>query len=147
MSSRLTLLFVCDQPELYPAFISAFDSQEFEIVIARNPARAKVTLVSRNIDAVVIRHDRHRDDRGLARRLRSAAPQTPVFLLTDQPQPAGQPDVDAVWRAETADEPVSRAMAVLLRQFLKLSRGARASKLVPERTNPLFPRLRPEGLG
>jgi hypothetical protein len=116
MSSRLTLLFVCNQAYLYSHFISEFGSAGFEVLLARNLAHAKAMLLSRPVNAVLLRHDCTADDRALAPQLKRIAPQISVYLLTDHQQrpPRG---IDSVWSWATPDAVVARGMAILFRQL------------------------------
>lgn len=126
MSTRLTLLFVCDRSYMYSAFIEEFRAADFQVLIARNLAQARSALLARSISCVVLCHDRSRDDRPLAASLKRMAPHVPVFLLTDQKQPLPA-DVDAVWRSDLRDQTLTRGMAVFFRQLL----GPREVSLKP----------------
>jgi len=127
MSPTVTLLFVCNQSQLYSVFISAFSSADFQVLLARNLTHAKRILQGRRVEAIVLRHDCHRDDRPLASPLKRVVPQVPIFLVTDQPQ-LRQPDIQSVWRGETGDEVVSRAMALFFRQCFKGTRLSQAGR-------------------
>jgi Orn/Lys/Arg decarboxylase, N-terminal domain len=127
MSSRLTLLFVCDQSDVYSSLIDEFRAAEFQVLLARSLAQAKSTLLARSVCAIVLRHDGLCDDRALASSLKRMAPDIPVFLLTDQQQPLPA-DVDSIWRSAFGDPVITRGMAVFFRQLF----NPRQSGLRPE---------------
>ena len=120
MSSRLALLFLCDQSELYSKFILAFTSADVEVLIARNLQEAESILLKRPVHGILLRHDSKRDDRQLATQLKSITPRVPIFLLTDQTQPK-QRDIDSIWHADFADETITRAIATFFSQVLQPS--------------------------
>jgi hypothetical protein len=129
MSSRLTLLFLCDQSHLYSDFIEKFGDAGFQVLIARSLVQAKTVLLARAVDFVVLRHDCSRDDRVLAGPLKRIAPGTAIYLFTDQAQ-ARPDDIDLIWRAEVGDEDATRAMAMLLRSLLQPRQASRAAAVL-----------------
>jgi hypothetical protein len=116
MNSRLTLLFVCDQSQFYSAFLTEFESADFQVLIVRGPARAKSILLVRSVNAIILCHNQHHDNRALAPQLKRIAPSVPVFLLTDQPQSRAT-DIDSVWRFDSSDPVVMRGMAIFCRNL------------------------------
>lgn len=130
MSSRLTLLFLCDQAHSYSHFLSEFRSLNFQVLIARNVAQAKTILQGHPVDGIMLRHHGECDDRPLASKIKRITPRIPVFLLTEheQPKPA---DIDSVWRAELGDSVIARAMATFLASCLRSSRLSRSGNGVP----------------
>lgn len=128
MNSRLTLLFVCDESQLYSEFLTEFRSADFQVLIARNIARAKAILLTRSVNAIVLSHDDRRDDRALAPRLKRSSPGVPIFLLTDQEQPRPD-DIDSIWRLEAGDAVVARGMAVFCRNLFQPTPAFRRSAL------------------
>jgi len=146
MSSRLTLLFLCDQADSYAAFLSEFSSASFQVLIARNIAQAEAFLQRQNVDGIMLRHDCHRDDRPLADKIKHITPRIPIFLLTDLEQPK-HANIDSVWRAELGDTVVARAMAVFLGGYLQSARLSRPGKrMLVENAFPFaFLGSRPQG--
>src|SRR5579863_1239286 len=142
MSTRLTLLFVCDRSYLYSKFIEEFRAADFQVPIARNLAQAKSALLARSISGVVLCHDWSRDDRPLAASLKRTAPQVPVFLLTDQVQPRLPADIDCIWRSDLRDEVLIRGMAVFFRRLFSPSDAALRPSLVVGGVFPLFGGIR-----
>ena len=126
MNSRLTLLLVCDQSDFFSAVLTEFRSADFQVLNARNIARAKAILLTRSVNAIVLCHDGLRDDRALAPQLKRVAPGKPIFLLTDREQPRPD-DIDSIWRFETSDEVVTRAMAVFCRNLFRPTPAFRRS--------------------
>ncbi|HZP22581.1 MAG TPA: hypothetical protein VFB04_03985 [Terriglobales bacterium] len=135
MNSRLTLLFVCNQPYLYSNFIAEFGSAGFQVLLARNLAQAKAMLLSRPVNAVLLRHDCSGDDRALAPQLKRTAPHISIYLLTDQQQrpPRG---IDSVWSWETADVVVARGMAILFRRLFSPRAVSSSPGLVLDEPEP-----------
>ena len=127
MSSRLTLLFLCDQADSYAAFLAEFHSANFQVLLARNVAQAEAVLQRQTVDGVMLRHDYLRDDRPLAAKIKRITPRIPVFLLTELEQPK-HADIDSVWRAELGDTVVARAMAVFLGGYLQSASLSRPGK-------------------
>lgn len=114
MNTRLTLVFVCDQPHLYTEFLTQFQAANFQILIAHSNLQAKSILLTQSVTGIVLCHDYSRDDRALATQLKRISPDVPVFLLTNrqQPRPA---DVDSIWRAQIDDAVALRGMAMFFR--------------------------------
>ncbi len=146
MSSRLTLLFVCDEADLYSVLISAFVSAEFQLLLARSSSQAKGILMKRPVDAILIRHDANRDDRQIATQLKRVTPRIPVFLLTDQPQQR-QADIECIWRADIEDMVVTQAMAMFFRTFLKPSTLSGRGQPMLGDPGLLLTLMRPQGSG
>ena len=146
MSSRLILLFVCDQAEDYSVLLSEFRSVDFEFVIARNLAHAKRILQTRNVDAIILRHDSKIDDRSLATELKHIKPRIPIYLVTDQPQPR-QAGIDSVWRAEIGDEVATRAMALFFRHLFTSFHPTPGRRPVLSEHDAFFDVMRIQGLG
>jgi hypothetical protein len=117
MSTRLTLLFLCDQAGPYARFIEEFRAADFQVLVARSLAHAKAILITRSANGIVLGQDFTRDGRDLATELKRIAPDTPIFLLTGQEQ-TRPVDVDSVWRAEMDDEVAARGMAQFFRHLL-----------------------------
>jgi hypothetical protein len=146
MSTRLTLLFVCDRSYLYSNLIEEFRTADFQVLIARNLAQAKSALLARSINFIVLCHDWTRDDRPLAASLKGAAPQVPVFLFTDQEETRLPADIDSVWRVDLRDELLTRGMAVFFRRlFSPREASLRPSLVVGGAAPPLFVGLRANG--
>lgn len=130
MSSRLTLLFLCDQARTYSHFISEFRSANLQVLIARNVAQAEAVLQGQQVDGIMLRHDGERDDRPLASKIKRMTPRIPIFLLTEHEQPK-HADIDSVWRGELGDSVVARGMAAFLAGYLQSSRLSRPGKGLP----------------
>jgi hypothetical protein len=141
MTSAVTLLFLCDQPHLYPEFLRQFRAAEFQMPVARNLAQAKAVLLSRSVKGIVLLHDSSRDDRPLAAQLKRMSPHTPIFLLTDQEQPRPA-DIDAVWRAALDDETVARGMAVFFCQLFRTRPSPPQPRPLLVGLDALFPGIR-----
>ncbi len=144
MSSRLTLLFVCNQSPLYAGLIAEFRAADFQVLIARNLTQAKAVLLNRSVNVIVLRHDCNRDDRALATPLKRLSPHLPIFLLTDQEQPRPA-DVDSILRSETDDEVVTRGMALFLRHLFNPRHSSLRPRLVLGRVDPLLAGVRTNG--
>jgi len=144
MSTRLTLLFICDRSYLYSTFIDEFRAADFQVVVARTLTHAKSLLLTRPLSGVVLCHDCSRDDRPQAGPLKRLAPHLPVFLLTDQEQslPA---DIDCVWRSDLGDEVLTRGMAVFFRHIFNLRDTSRRPSLVIGGSVPFFAGIRANG--
>jgi len=118
MNSRLTLLFVNDQPHLYLNLLAEFRSANFQVLIARKDRQAKAVIRTRSVNAIILLHDVHGDDRVLAPQLKRITPGIPIFLFTDYPQPLPAA-VDSVWRYKHGDAVVAHSMAVFCRNLFK----------------------------
>lgn len=129
MSTRLTLLFLCDQAGSYARFIEEFRAADFQVLVARSLAQAKAILLSRSVIAIVLSQDCTRHERALATPLKRIAPTLPIFLLTNQEQPRPV-DVDAIWRSEMDDEVVTRGMAQFFRHLFHPRHQSRRPTLV-----------------
>ncbi len=129
MSSRLALVFLCDQADAYASFIEEFRAADFQVLIARSLAHAKAILLTRSANAIVLRHDCNRDDRALATQLKRTTPHIPIFLLTDQEQ-SRPVDVDLICRSQIDDEVVTRGMAQFFRQLFHPHQAPLRSRLV-----------------
>lgn len=145
MSTRLTLLFVCDRSYLYSNFIEEFRAADFQVPIARNLEQAKSALLARSISGVVLCHDWSRDDRPLAAALKRTAPDVPVFLLTDQEQPRLAADIDCIWRSDLRDEVLTRGMAVFFRRLFSPRDASLRPSLVVGGAAPFFVGVRANG--
>lgn len=130
MSSRLTLLFLCDQAHSYSHFISEFRSVHLQVLVARNIAQAKAILLGHPVDGIMLRHHGQCDDRPLATKIKRITPRIPIFLLTEHEQPK-HADIDAVWRGELGDSVVARGMAAFLAGYLHSWRLSRPGKGLP----------------
>lgn len=126
MNSRLTLLFVCNQPRLYSAFLPEFKSADFHVLIARSLVRAKAILLTQSVNAILLCHDGHCDDRALAPQLKRMSPGVPIFLLTDQEQSRAA-DIDSVWRFDPGDAAVTRGMAFFCQNLFRPTPAFRRS--------------------
>lgn len=148
MSQRLTLLFVCDHPELYTAFVSALISAGFQLLMAHNLQRAKKFLAQLNVDQIMVSHDGHGEGSALAEQLKRMAPQTPILLLAQHGElpPGSRP----VCFADFQDEVVARAVATFFRQSLTGSRLTGAGRKVRSETSGketgISRKPRPKGL-
>ena len=144
MSSRLTLVFVCNQSYLYSRFIDEFRAAGFQVLIARSLTQARSILLTRSVAGSVLCHDCSRDDRSLAAPLKGLAPHLPVFLLTDREQslPAS---VDCIWRSELGDEAATRGMAVFFRHIFSPREESNRPSLVVGSPAPFFVGVRANG--
>lgn len=124
MNSRLTLLFVSDQSDLYLEFLAEFRSANFQVLTARNVRQAKAALLTRSVDAVILLHDVRCDHRGLAPQLKRIMPGVRIFLFTHYPQPLPAA-VDSIWRYEHGDAIVTHGMAVFCRNLFQPTPGFR----------------------
>lgn len=144
MSSRLTLLFVCNHPHLYSNFVNEFRAAEFQVFLARNLGQAKSVLLTHSPSGIVLCHDCSRDDRTVATPLKRMAPHLPVFLLTDQEQPLPT-DVDCLWRSDLTDQVLIRGMAVFFRHLFSPREVSHKPSLVLDATAPFFVGVRANG--
>jgi len=143
MTSSLTLLFVRDRAE-YPVFLSELRAADFEVLTARSVTQAKSLLLTRRVDAVILRHDGVVDDRPLASTLKRIAPQASIFLLSDETQP--RPDeIDAILRGDFGDAVIVRAVAALCRVSLISRLGRTAAAFAGPLTLP-FARFQPRSV-
>lgn len=129
MSTRLTLLFLCDHAGSYACFIEEFRAAEFQVLVARSLAGAKAILLSRSVNAIVLGQDCTRGEHALATQLKRIAPTVPVFLLTNQEQPRPV-DVDSIWRSEIDDQVATRGMAQFFRHLFHPRHESRRPTLV-----------------
>ena len=104
MSARLTLLLLCDEPELHSPFISALLAAGFRLLIEHYPEDAKTLLSRVPADAVMIRHHAVR----CGSRVGASGAQCP----------GPQPGIDSVCHADPKDEIVARAVAVFFHSAL-----------------------------
>ncbi len=119
MSSRLTLLFVCNERELYPVLTSALESADFHLVVARDKDQANSILKQVVVDAVLIQQSAHRSGRSICAALKRQSPRTPILLFADEDQqPEAYPGIYSILHADAHDEILTRAVAVFLRQSL-----------------------------
>jgi hypothetical protein len=100
MSSRLTLLLICEERERYPVLISALQSAEFDLITADTPEAAMPLLGQNSVDAMLV-HPR----KSLAR---------PAYVALKR-------------RAQ--DDVLVHAVAVFLRESLVLSQSPRSAEL------------------
>ena len=120
MSSRLTLLFLCDDYEVECPFIPALQAAGFRLVVPGQLEEAFFRLNQHQVDAIAV----HRSDLGrnpaLTSVLKAMGRKSPVLLLTGKSSaPAIKPPgVDAIFCADARDESVVRAVAVFLRCLL-----------------------------
>ena len=119
MSSRLTLLFVCDQRELYPVLTSALESADFRLLVARDKEQADRILKEVLVDVVLIQLAEIRSGRSICAALKRQIPRTPILLFADEDQrPEAYPGIYSVLHADAQDEILTRALALFLRQSL-----------------------------
>lgn len=119
MSSRLTLLFVCNERELYPVLTAALESADFHLVVARDKDQANGILKQITVDAVLIQQSEGRSGRSICVALKRQIPRTPILLFADEDQrPEAYPGIYSVLHADAHDEILTRAVAVFLRQSL-----------------------------
>lgn len=129
MSSRLTLLFVCNARELYPVLISALESADFHVLVAHTKDQANALLKEIRVDAVLIHQSEDRPGHSICAALKRRAPRTPILLFADEEQqPDVYPGIYSVLHADSHDEVLTRAVAVFLRQSLS---GASAGLVKP----------------
>lgn len=122
MSSRLTLLFVCDHRELYPVLTSAIESAEFSLLTAGNKEQADSILKEATVDAVLIQQSEVRRGRSICAALKRQSPRTPILLFAaEDQQPESYPGIYSVLHADAQDEVLARAIAVFLRRCLDSS--------------------------
>ncbi len=130
MSSRLTLLFVCNERELYPVLTSALESAEFHLIVARDKDQANGILKQVVVDAVLIQQGESRSGRSLCAALKRQLPRTPILLFADEDQqPEAYPGIYSILHADAHDEILTRAVAVFLRQSLDRSPDAHGAPL------------------
>lgn len=119
MSSRLTLLFVCNERELYPVLTSALESADFHLVVARDKDQANGILKQVVVDAVLIQQSESRSGRSICAALKRQSPRTPILLFANEDQqPEAYPGIYSILHADAQDEVLTRAVAVFLRQSL-----------------------------
>ncbi len=119
MSSRLTLLFVCNERELYPVLTSALESADFHLVVARDKDQANGILKQVVVDAVLIQQGKSSSGRSICAALKRQIPRTPILLFADEDQqPEAYPGIYSILHADAHDEILTRAVAVFLRQSL-----------------------------
>jgi hypothetical protein len=122
MSSRLTLLFVCNECELYPVLTSALESADFHLIVARDKAQANGILKQVVVDAVLIQQGASLAGRSICAALKRQSPRTPILLFADEDQqPEAYPGIYSILHADAQDEVLTRAVAVFLRQSLDSS--------------------------
>jgi PleD family two-component response regulator len=122
MSSRLTLLFVCNERELYPVLTSALESANFHLVVARDKDQANGILKQVVVDAVLIQQGASRSGTSICAALKRQSPRTPILLFADEnQQPEPYPGIYSILHADAHDELLTRAVAIFLRQSLDSS--------------------------
>lgn len=119
MSSRLTLLFVCNERELYPVLTSALESADFHLVVARDKDQANGILKQVVVDAVLIQQSANRSGRSICAALKRLSPRTPILLFAGEDQrPEAYPGIYSILHADAHDEILTRAVALFLKQSL-----------------------------
>lgn len=132
MSPRLTLLFVCNERELYPVLTAALESADFHLVVARDKDQANGILKQVVVDAVLIQQTESRSGRSICAALKRQIPRTPILLFADEDQqPEAYPGIYSILHADAHDEILTRAVAVFLRQSLDGSPDDQAAPPAP----------------
>jgi len=136
----LTLLFLCDQVEAHPLFISAFSAAGFQLLVMQHTEEAKTLLSHISVDAVAVWDNGIRDHSPLGGDLKVVAGRTPIILFSDannhQPTPHG---IDSVCRVDTKDEILLHAAAIFFRQSLTASRSRELMKMPENRMRRFVP--------
>jgi len=129
MSSRLTLLLICEERERYPVLISALQSAEFDLITADTPEAAMPLLGQDSVDAMLV-HPRKSLARPAYVALKRRAPRAPILLfdVDDQPTEKGQ-GLYSVVHVNVQDDVLVHAVAVFLRESLVLSQSPRSAEL------------------
>jgi hypothetical protein len=125
MSSKLTLLFLCNPSEQHALFVSALTAANFQLVVAHHEEQAKRLLSTRTVNAIVIHHSAIKRIGSLCESLKRVAPTTPILRIGDG-FPGPQPGVDAVYRVDLQDEVLTHAVAIFLQQSLAKNRSRAA---------------------
>ena len=124
MSSRLTLLFVCNECERYPVLTSSLESAGFHLVVAGDKEQANNILKQVTVDAVLIQQSENGSGRSICATLKRQIPRTPILLFADEDQqPEAYPGIYTILHADAHDEILTRALAIFLRQSLNKSPG------------------------
>ncbi|HEY1731412.1 MAG TPA: hypothetical protein VGG15_06675 [Terriglobales bacterium] len=118
----MTLLFVCNERELYPVLTSALESANFHLVVARDKDQANGILKQVVVDAVLIQQGASRSGTSICAALKRQSPRTPILLFADEnQQPEPYPGIYSILHADAHDELLTRAVAIFLRQSLDSS--------------------------
>ena len=133
MSSRLTLLFCCEQHELYSLLASSLESADFQLVRASSKEEARAVLAERVVDAILICPTSPVPGKSLCAALKRRAPRTPILLLrTGHVRSEPFPGLYSTLHADAQDEVLTRAVAVFLREILTISGARRMSLHAPD---------------
>ncbi len=133
MSSRLTLLFVCNERELYPVLTSALESAGFHLVVASDKEQANGILKQVVVDAVLIQQSESHSGRSICASLKRQIPRTPILLFANEDQqPEAYPGIYSILHADADDEVLTRALAIFLRQSLNSSQASDAVRSAGE---------------
>ena len=130
MSSRLTLLLICEGCERYPLLISALQSAEFDLITADTPETAMLALGQSSVDAMLIRPGGSSVNRPAYVALKRRAPRAPILLFDVGAQitEKGQ-GLYSVIHVNVQDDVLVRAVAVFLRESLLLAQSAHAAEM------------------
>jgi hypothetical protein len=130
MSSRLTLLFLCSQCEPSPVLMSALESADFQLLVARTQKEAGQLARTFRVDAILVYPNLPGVGRLACTSLKRQVPRTPILLLTNERlQPEAYPGIYSVLHADVYDEVLSCAIALFLRECLRCSHATRVSRL------------------
>jgi|SRR5208282_5545536 len=120
MSSRLTLLFVCDAAEDCSPFRAPLRADNDRLLVGHRTEDTKMLLSGEPVDAIIIHQDHLQDGCSVVGELKRAAPRTPVMLLRTDKQCKGikPPGIVAVCCADLRDEKLVKAMWMFFRLIL-----------------------------
>lgn len=131
MSSRLTLVFVCDRADQLSVLISAFEAADFHLAVAATEEDAETLLAQLRADIVVIDDSNPHLASSTAAALQRHRVDVPVLLFsTGSHPPQAFSRGFTVLQADPRDEVLSRALAL----FLSNSLGSDADKKAPGAT-------------
>lgn len=141
MSSRLTLLILCDQMELHPLLISALEAADFRVVRASRKEQATKLLADLDVDAVIVDQSASHTGVSICPALKRVSPQTPILIFAGENQHTqSYPGIYSVLHADPSDELLARAIAMFLRESLRTSPGKQRRQL--RKNSALRPWLR-----
>lgn len=121
MSSRLTLLLVCNRTKDYSALITSLGSANFRLTLAETAHEVTELLSSHTVSAILVDQRNARLARSTYRALQQLDTRPPVLMLADgndaMPR-ASRGGRQLVLHSDPADEVLTQAVAAFLRHTL-----------------------------
>lgn len=121
MSSRLTLLLVCNRRKDYSALITSLGSANFRLTLAETAHEVTELLSSHTVSAILVDQRNARLARSTYRALQQLDTRPPVLMLADgndaMPR-ASRGERQLVLHSDPADEVLTEAVAAFLRHTL-----------------------------